>query len=216
MSKEVAQQYDMFTGELVDTRSTNHKPKESQVEKPKQVEMFATREVAQFGVHMRPSLPMINSRAMPIGMVLAIQDPRTQEEKEYDQMKAAEAITYKLFDSKQPMPIEKPQRTKYFPSGLVLELREIEAEVPNIAVHLDEGIDLPFWSSRDEGVAWAELEIRRRGYIPRLIQDNQLELHKADESGSFLITYSRLTDASVNAIEDVEWINNNDLSSTEP
>jgi hypothetical protein len=201
MSQEALLQHDMFTGELVDTRTRKQKQTTTKKEKPQQLGMFAPREVAQFGVHARPSLPAINSRGMPIGMALEIQDPRTEEDKEHDRMKAAEKATYALFEQLQEAkPVEEQKHTKLFPSGLRLELREVELDAPNIAVHVDEGIDLLFWSNREAGFEEANGIVRRYGYRPFLTGDNEIELWKTDDSGYFRITYSPME-----MIEDISW-----------
>jgi hypothetical protein len=50
MTKEVPLQADMFTGELVDTRTRKQKKKAAEEKKPRQIEMFSQRELAQFWV----------------------------------------------------------------------------------------------------------------------------------------------------------------------
>jgi hypothetical protein len=208
MSKEIPQQYDMFTGELIDTRSKQQIRQETKPIKATQTHMFAPREVLQFGVKSNPSLPAMTSKGLPIGMQLEIQDPRTDDEKEYDRMKAAEAATYKLFEPQQPVEPVVEIATKSFPSGLRFELRLLagnngEESIP--AIHIDEGFDLPFWANRDEGFEWADIEARRKGYIPHFAGDVHLELRKVDNSGSFTITYSRLTDNPMSQILNVIW-----------
>ncbi len=192
----------MFSGALVDTRSTKQKRTADKREKPKQLEMFAAREVAQFGVDARPSLPITNSRGMPIGMALEIQDPRTEEDKEYDRMKAAQAATYGLFGQYTEPSVQPPQRTKLFPSGMRFELHEIEAqEEPNLAVRLAEGIDLYYYSSRDTAYEESDSFMRRYGYRAYRVGEDQLELWKMDDSGYFRIMYSLME-----MIDDIEWI----------
>ena len=87
-------QIDMFTGELVDTRTPRQKQLDKEREQPKQTEMFSQREIAQFGVNPRPLLPI--SPTTKLGLIF--EDHRTEEEKEQDRQREAEARTYRLFE----------------------------------------------------------------------------------------------------------------------
>lgn len=87
-------QIDMFTGELVDTRTPRQKQLDKEREQPKQTEMFSQREIAQFGVNPRPLLPI--SPKTKLGLIF--EDHRTEEEKEQDRQREAEERTYKMFD----------------------------------------------------------------------------------------------------------------------
>lgn len=82
----------MFTGKLVDTRNRKQKKKAQEAQQPKQAEMFSQREMAQFGVSPRPQLPI----SPKTHIELALQDMRTEEEKERDFQKAVEERSYKL------------------------------------------------------------------------------------------------------------------------
>jgi len=78
MSKEVPLQIDMFSGELVETRTRKQKKQEAECQGPVQAEMFSQREMAQFGVRANPQIPI-----SPITRIeLALQDMRSEEEKE--------------------------------------------------------------------------------------------------------------------------------------
>src|SRR5438128_2258611 len=202
MGKENSQQYDMFTGGLVETRSKRAKKEDSQPATYRQTDLFAPREVLQFGVKSNPSLPLETAKGLPIEMRLEMQDPRTEEEKEADRMRAAEKATYQLFESKQPVAETQEIPSKQFPSGLRFEVRSQDF-IPSI--HLDEGVDLPFWTSRDEGYEWAHREIRKRGYIPHFAGDCQLELRKRDDSGCYVITYSNIAESPVSLILNIAW-----------
>lgn len=92
MSKEVPLQIDLFSGDLVDTRSRRQKKQAQAEQKPKQVEMFSQRELAQFGVRARPTLPISPKTRME----LMAEDRRTEEEKERDRRREAERLTYPL------------------------------------------------------------------------------------------------------------------------
>ena len=92
MNKEVPLQADMFSGELVDTRSRKQKKQAAEQEKPRQAEMFSQRELAQFGVNPHPQIPLSPKTRIE----LALQDMRTEEEKERDIQRQVEERSYKL------------------------------------------------------------------------------------------------------------------------
>jgi hypothetical protein len=92
MSKEILRQYDMFSGELVDTRSRRQKRRDRKRELPRQAEMFSQRELAQFGVEANPKLPL----APKTRLELAIEDHRNEEERLADSQREAEKRTYPL------------------------------------------------------------------------------------------------------------------------
>ena len=93
MGKEIYSQFDMFTRELVDTRTRTQKCKAREREKPRQMEMFSQRELAQFGARANPKLPI----SLKTHIELAIQDARTEEEKARD-------IQHQLEENTYPMP----------------------------------------------------------------------------------------------------------------
>ncbi|GAB4574717.1 MAG: hypothetical protein Kow0077_22680 [Anaerolineae bacterium] len=95
MSKEgMPLQFDMFSGELVDNRTRRQKKQDKERTQPQQMEMFSSREVAQFGVNPRPLIPLSpNTR-----LLLIPEDPRTEEEIEQDRQRAAQEQTYQMFD----------------------------------------------------------------------------------------------------------------------
>lgn len=98
MSKEEQPlQYDMFSGDLVDTRTRKQKQLDRQREQPKQIEMFSQREIAQFGVNAHPLLPLSPNTKL----LLIPEDPRTEEEITRDREQAAEERTYQMFDALQ-------------------------------------------------------------------------------------------------------------------
>lgn len=92
MSKEVPLQSDMFTGELVDTRSNKQKKKAQEAQQPRQTEMFSQREMAQFGVRPNPKLPISPKTRIE----LMVQDLRTEEERERDFQREVERRSYRL------------------------------------------------------------------------------------------------------------------------
>lgn len=93
MSKERPLQKDMFSGEVVDTRSDYRKRQDRQAEKGRQMAMFTARETVQYGVNPRPWLKEL---AAP-SMVLEIQDLRTEEEKERDWWREAQKQITPMF-----------------------------------------------------------------------------------------------------------------------
>jgi hypothetical protein len=96
----------MFTGELVDNRTRKQKRAAQEAEGYQQAEMFSQRELAQFGVRARPQMPAIARNGKPLGMILEMEDPRTEEEKELDRQRTAEALTIPL---SQPEPFGEGQ-----------------------------------------------------------------------------------------------------------
>jgi len=92
-------QHDMFTGELVDTRTARQKRQDREQAQGKQLLMFSQRDIAQFGVNPHPLLPIPEqAKAGPL-----FEDRRTEEEIEQDRQRAAEEKTYQLFPE-QPSP----------------------------------------------------------------------------------------------------------------
>jgi hypothetical protein len=89
---EVPLQIDLFTGERVDTRSAAQKKIDNERQRPRQMEMFPQREIAQMGVSAHPLMPF-----SPGKLVLIAEDPRTEEEIEQDLMRQAQAMTPDLF-----------------------------------------------------------------------------------------------------------------------
>ena len=92
MSKEVPLQHDMFTGKLVDTRNRKQKKRAQEAQQPRQTEMFSQREMAQFGVQAHPKIPISPKTRLE----LALQDMRTEEEKERDFQREVEKRSYRL------------------------------------------------------------------------------------------------------------------------
>jgi hypothetical protein len=97
MSAEVPLQIEMFTDELVDTRTRKQKQAARRASAPQQTAMFSQREVAQFGVQARPRMPAIGRNGKPIKMVLQMEDLRTEEEIAAAVQKAAEEMTQPMF-----------------------------------------------------------------------------------------------------------------------
>lgn len=95
MSKEVPLQIDMFSGEMVDTRSRKQKRIAKRRHEPTQGEMFSQRELAQFGVNPRPKLPLSPKTRIE----LMIEDRRTDEEKAEAIQQEALKRNYQLFPS---------------------------------------------------------------------------------------------------------------------
>jgi len=93
MSAEVPRQIEMFTGELVDTRSERQKQTDKEHERPQQAALFSSRDIAQFGVKAKPLIAV----SPQTKVVLISQDPRTPEERERDLRRAAEGNTSPLF-----------------------------------------------------------------------------------------------------------------------
>jgi len=92
-SKEIPQQFDMFTGELVDTRNRRQRKLDRERDLPRQIEMFSQRDVAQFGVRANPTMPLSGN----VKLILIPEDPRTDEEIERDIQREAERRTVAMF-----------------------------------------------------------------------------------------------------------------------
>lgn len=103
MSLEIPLQYDLFTGEKVDNRTSTQRKADAQYNQLQQTEMFKQRELAQFGVRAHPQM----SLSPHTKLVLIQEDPRTEEEIERDRMKAAEANTHQMFGNSAPPSQEK-------------------------------------------------------------------------------------------------------------
>lgn len=93
MNKEINFQYNLFTGELEDCRSAAQRRADRMDERPQQTEMFAQREVAQFGVRSRPQM----SLSPHTKLVLVSEDNRSEEEIEQDRMRTAWELTPPIF-----------------------------------------------------------------------------------------------------------------------
>jgi hypothetical protein len=91
---------DMFTGDLVDNRTSTQKRKAKEQEGPRQAEMFSQREMAQFGVRANPKLPISPKTRLE----LMIEDHRTEEEKAEAIQQEALKRNYRLFEE-EPNPI---------------------------------------------------------------------------------------------------------------
>jgi hypothetical protein len=93
MSAETIRQIDLFSGEVVDNRTRAQKQAAREREKPQQTEMFAQREIAQFGVRANPHLSLSEHTKL----VLVREDPRSEEEIERDRVREAQMLTVALF-----------------------------------------------------------------------------------------------------------------------
>lgn len=93
MSAETIRQIDLFSGDVVDNRTRAQKQADREREKPQQTELFAQREIAQFGVRANPHLPLSEHTKL----VLIREDPRSEEEIERDRMFEAQMLTTALF-----------------------------------------------------------------------------------------------------------------------
>lgn len=101
MQKEnIPLQIDLFTGQAVDARTRTQRQIDKEQENPQQIEMFAQREIAQFGVRANPHLPLSEHTKL----VLIREDPRTEEEIERDGLREAERLTGQLFSDCSPVP----------------------------------------------------------------------------------------------------------------
>ncbi len=87
-----AKQVNLFTGELKDTRTRKQKKLEKAANEPTQAAMFTQREMGQFGVKARPQMSISTKTRLE----LAMQDLRTEEEREAALQNEVNKRTYKL------------------------------------------------------------------------------------------------------------------------
>jgi len=107
MSKEgLSLQYDLFSGELVDTRSDSQKRKDKERSSPQQTQMFKTPEMVQFGGNTKSAYRDWLDQATAPPLVLQLLDTRTADEIERDLMCDAEKLTIPLFGEDPPTPME--------------------------------------------------------------------------------------------------------------
>src|SRR5436309_3532518 len=109
---EIPKQHDMFSGELVDTRSSRQKQQDREQALPQPVEMFKQSEIAQFGVNARPLLPISDKTRL----ALIAEETRTEEQIEADIQRAAEERTGHLFpETAEPSPedLDEDERILY-------------------------------------------------------------------------------------------------------
>ncbi len=92
MSIEIYQQWDMFTGEQVEVGKSRSHPLY-------QAALFSPREMVEMGANARPWLNDIPAPTLE----LECQDTRTEEQKEQDLQRAAEALTQSMF-AERPAP----------------------------------------------------------------------------------------------------------------
>lgn len=98
MSKEgSALQCDMFSGELVDTRSNRQKKKDKERSAPQQTQMFKTPEIVQFGLRTQSAYRDWLNQATAPPLILESQDTRTSDEIEQDLLHEAQKYTIPLF-----------------------------------------------------------------------------------------------------------------------
>jgi len=98
MSKEgLPLQFDLFSGELVDTRSDAQKKKDRERTTPQQMQMFKTPETVQFGSKTKSAYREWLDQASAPPLVLEMIETRTPEEIERDAQREIEAQTHRLF-----------------------------------------------------------------------------------------------------------------------
>jgi hypothetical protein len=204
MPAEIPLQHDMFTGELVDTRTRQQKRRDRARELPQQVAMFDTRTTLELARSKHRHFDLTTQDGRPLALALMMQDPRTEEEVEADRMQAAQAMTVPMFahsppgETGQPAPSE--AETTLFPSGLKLNTRRDE-EASNIALRLYEDMEILLFTTRDAAYEQARNGDWQRGHRCYTVADNQLEVWNREETGYYLITYS-----DMEMVEDIRWI----------
>lgn len=98
MLKEAASlQFDMFSGDLVDTRTASQKKKDEERTNPQQIQLFKTPEVVQFGVTTKSAYREWLNQATAPPLVLQMIETRTPEEIERDLLSEAQKQMNPLF-----------------------------------------------------------------------------------------------------------------------
>jgi hypothetical protein len=98
MSKEgLPLQFDLFSGELVDTRSDYQKKKDRERTAPQQIQMFKTTEMVQFGAKPKSAYREWLDQATAPPLMLEMQETRTPEEIELDRLREAQRQMQPLF-----------------------------------------------------------------------------------------------------------------------
>ncbi|MBL8152776.1 MAG: hypothetical protein JNM70_01230 [Anaerolineae bacterium] len=115
MFTETPLQYDMFTGEAVDNRTRTQRERDRQSVQPVQMLMFSQRDMAQTDVNPYPRMDV-----SPGPLKLIVEDLRTEEERESELLRQAQAATIDLFAVETPV------------EPAVVEAEEIEVEEPLI------------------------------------------------------------------------------------
>jgi hypothetical protein len=189
MSVEAPLQFDMFSGKLVDNRTSTQKRIDHERDVPKQQDMFSIRETVQIGVNVRPWLGDMPQPTLE----LIREDPRTQEEIERDLMREAEALTDTLFADIPPQSSEdEPER-----EGVE---NENDQEQPQTPIAREESAKLASYRAlvtlvREQAVTlWVDETYRQRFYsqLPQTILSAQgagltaSEISAAMQIGEFL------------------------------
>jgi hypothetical protein len=98
MSKEgLPLQFDLFSGELVDTRSDAQKKKDRERDTPQQMQMFKTPEMVQFGGKTKSAYRDWLDQSSAPPLMLEMIETRTPEEIERAIRREIEAQTHRLF-----------------------------------------------------------------------------------------------------------------------
>lgn len=93
MERPIPLQADLFTGELVDTRSRDQRRADRDRQQPQQQLLFSQREIAQFGVRANPVMPF-----SPGKLKLISEDTRSEDEIEQERLREAQRQTVPMFD----------------------------------------------------------------------------------------------------------------------
>lgn len=118
MSKEgLPLQFDLFSGELVDTRSDAQKKKDRERTIPQQMQMFKTPEMVQFGGKSRSAYREWLDQASAPPLVLQMIETRPPEEIERDLVREAEKLMTPMFTEEPPTEVEEPPSIPQNPSS---------------------------------------------------------------------------------------------------
>ena len=112
-------QQDMFTGQLVDTRSSYRRRMDREQQKPQQPGLFTARQVIQHEARRRPWLNDLPTYRI----ALESEDPRTPEEIEHDLLREAQALTSPMFGNQTEPVAEAPAPLTLPPAVMIAGLR---------------------------------------------------------------------------------------------
>lgn len=112
-------QIDMFSGELVDNRSSYQKRKDRQRQRPQQPQLFKAREVIQHDARRKPWLNNLPGYQIN----LEREETRTPEEIERDLLREAQALTEPMFAPQAEPTSPEPELAALPPVLLIVGLR---------------------------------------------------------------------------------------------
>lgn len=124
-------QGDLFTGELVDTRSRDQRRADRERQQPQQQLLFSQREIAQFGVRPNPVMPF-----SPGKLKLVSEDPRSEDEIEGERLREAQRQTVPLFAAEVEVDLSDPL-LPFIPSIVWITRADLLPHRPDMAEKIE-------------------------------------------------------------------------------